>query len=56
MSARIMEFVHICVYSFQMCYTRFGAYPNHMLITIIVKKLAKKRKRKENKRKTQEHR
>jgi hypothetical protein len=22
-------FVHICVYSFHMCYKRFGAYPNH---------------------------
>jgi hypothetical protein len=29
-------FVHIRVYSFHMCYTRFGAYPN-MRITIIVK-------------------
>jgi hypothetical protein len=31
-------FVHICVYSFHMCYTRFGAYPNHTHIKIIVKK------------------
>jgi hypothetical protein len=38
-----------------MCYTRLGAYPNHMHITIIVKKLVKKRE-KENKRKAQQHR
>jgi hypothetical protein len=38
---------HICVYSFHMCYIRFGAYLNHMHIKIIVKKqLIKKNKRK----------
>jgi hypothetical protein len=26
----ICIFVHICVYSFHMCYTWFGAYPNHI--------------------------
>jgi hypothetical protein len=40
-----------------MCYTQFGAYPNHMHITIIVKKqLVKKRKKQEKKTKTQQHR
>jgi hypothetical protein len=34
---------NICVYSFQVCYTRFGAYPNHMHITIIVKKKKKEK-------------
>jgi hypothetical protein len=44
-------FVHICVYSFHMCYTRFGAYPNYMRIRIIVKKqlIGKKEKRKRGK-------
>jgi hypothetical protein len=37
-----------------MCYIRFGAYPNHILIQIIVKNnLFKKRK---NEEKTQQHR
>jgi hypothetical protein len=40
-------FVHICVYSFHICYTRFGAYPNHTHITISVKNsLLKKREKK----------
>jgi hypothetical protein len=35
-----------------MCYTWFGAYPNHMHITIMVKKqLVKKRKKKKTKEK-----
>jgi hypothetical protein len=40
-------FIHICVYSFHMCYIRFGAYPNHMLIQKIVKKklVGKERKK-----------
>jgi type IV secretory pathway VirB3-like protein len=42
-------FVHICVYSFHMCYIRFGAYPNHMHIQIIVKKLVEKRKKQKEK-------
>jgi hypothetical protein len=42
-------FVHICVCSFHMCYIRFGAYPNHMHIQIIVKKhVVGKKKRKKN--------
>jgi hypothetical protein len=42
-------FVHIRVYSFRRCYTQFGAYPNHMHITIIVKNnLLKNEKRKNN--------
>jgi hypothetical protein len=44
-----------------MCYIRFGAYPNHMHIQIIVKKQLvgkkKERKKKEKqKRKPQQHR
>jgi hypothetical protein len=31
-------FVHICGYSFHVCYARLNAYPNHMHIKIIVKK------------------
>jgi hypothetical protein len=46
-------FVHICVYSFHMCYTRFGAYPNHMHIQIIVKNnLLKKKGKKSRQEKT----
>jgi hypothetical protein len=30
-------FVHICLYSFHKCFVRFVAYPNHILIQIIVK-------------------
>jgi hypothetical protein len=37
-----------------MCYTRFGAYPNHMHITIIVKKNLLEKEEKEQK--TQQHR
>jgi hypothetical protein len=28
----ICIFLHICVYSFHMCITRFGAYPSHLYI------------------------
>jgi hypothetical protein len=39
-----------------MCYIRFGAYPNNMHITIIVKKqLVKKRKGKKQKKLKQKH-
>jgi hypothetical protein len=37
-----------------MCYARFGAYPNHIHITIIVKKIVKKRE-KENKEAKEKH-
>jgi hypothetical protein len=38
-------FVHTCVHSFRRYYTRFGVYPNHIHITIIVKNnLLKKKK------------
>jgi hypothetical protein len=56
-------FVHICVYSLHMCYTRFGAYPNRMHITILVivkktcwKKRKVKTREKKQKRKSQQHR
>jgi hypothetical protein len=38
-------FVHICVYSFHVCYTWFGAYPNHEHIKIIVKEQAVREKK-----------
>jgi hypothetical protein len=46
----ICIFVHIWVYSFHMRYTRFGAYPNRIHITIIIKTDLLK-KLKQNKRK-----
>jgi hypothetical protein len=49
----VCTFVHICVYSFFMCYIRFGAYPNHIHIQIIVKKklVGKERETKKRERK-----
>jgi hypothetical protein len=55
----VCVFVHICVYSFHMCFIRFGAYPNHMHIQIIVKPnnlLRGKKRRKKQKRKIQQQR
>jgi hypothetical protein len=45
----IFIFVHKCVYSFHMCYTRFDAYSNHMHITMIVKNNLLKNKENRNK-------
>jgi hypothetical protein len=38
-----------------MCYTQFGAYPNHMHITIIVKNNLLKKERKEKKKTKEKH-
>jgi hypothetical protein len=38
-----------------MCYTQFGAYPNHLHITIIEKKQLVKKKEKGKRKKTKEN-
>jgi hypothetical protein len=45
-------FVHTCFHFFRRCYTRFGAYPDHMHITVNVKKQLVEKK---IKRKKQQH-
>jgi hypothetical protein len=50
----VCVFVHICVYSFHMCFVRFGAFPNHVYIQIIVKnKITCEKKREKQKREIQ---
>jgi hypothetical protein len=50
----VRMYVHICVYSFHLCYIRFGAYPNHAHIKIIVKKLVVKKDKGNKKRKAKQ--
>jgi hypothetical protein len=44
--SQICIFVHTCVYSSHMCYTRFGTFLNHTHIKIIAKKVWNKEKEK----------
>jgi hypothetical protein len=47
---------NINFFSFHMCYTRFGAYPNHMHIRISVKNKLLKKEKEEKAKEKQEHR